>query len=193
MTAAPRILAFAGATRTESFNKKLIRLGAEAAREAGAEVTLIDLRDFPMPLYDGDLEAAERLPHMARELKRLMIEHDGFFLSCPEYNSSISSVLKNALDWVSRPQPDEPPRVAFRGKVAALLAASPGHLGGVRGLYTVRQVLNALGTLVLATQFGLPRAREAFNEDGTLKDAAEQSIVNGVAAELVSTLSRLNR
>jgi len=193
MTAAPRILAFAGATRTESFNKKLIRLGAEAARKAGAEVTLIDLRDFPMPLYDGDLEAAERLPPMARELKRLMIEHDGFFLSCPEYNSSISSVLKNALDWVSRQQPDEPARVAFRGKVAALMAASPGHLGGVRGLYAVRQVLNALGTLVLATQFGLARARAAFNEDGTLKDPAEQRIVDDVATELISKVSRLTR
>ena len=193
MTAAPRILAFAGATRTESFNKKLIRLGAEAARKAGAEVTLIDLRDFPMPLYDGDLEVAERLPPMARELKRVMIEHDGFLLSCPEYNSSISGVLKNTLDWVSRQQPDEPARVAFRGKVAGLLAASPGHLGGVRGLYAVRQVLNALGTLVLATQFGLARARDAFNEDGTLKDQAEQHVVNSVGTELVSTISRLNR
>jgi len=122
-----------------------------------------------------------------------MIEHDGFLLSCPEYNSSISGVLKNTLDWVSRQQPDEPARVAFRGKVAALLAASPGHLGGVRGLYAVRQVLNALGTLVLATQFGLARAREAFNEDGTLKDQAEQHVVNSVATELVTTISRLNR
>ena len=193
MTAAPRILAFAGATRTQSFNKRLIRLGAEAAHRAGAEVTLVDLRDFPMPLYDGDLEASEGLPPMTRELKRLMVDHDGFLLSCPEYNSSISAVLKNAIDWVSRPQPDEPSALAFRGKVAALLAASPGNLGGIRGLYTVRQVLNALGTLVLASQFGLARAREAFNEDGTLKDAAQQRTVESVAGELVSTLARLNR
>ena len=130
---------------------------------------------------------------MARELKRLMIEHDGFFLSCPEYNSSISAVLKNAIDWVSRPQPDEPPQVAFRGKVAALLAASPGNLGGIRGLYTVRQVLNNLGTLVLASQFGLARAGEAFNDDGTLKDAAQQKAVDGVATELASMVSRLKR
>ena len=193
MTAAPRILAFAGATRTQSFNKKLIRLGAEAARRAGAEVTLVDLRDLPMPLYDGDLEVAEGLPAKARELKGLMVEHDGFLLSCPEYNSSISAVLKNAIDWVSRPQPNETPALAFRGKVAALLAASPGNLGGIRGLYTVRQVLNALGTLVLASQFGLPRAREAFNDDGTLKDAAQQKTVDTVAAELVEIVSRLRR
>ena len=127
----------------DSWNKKLIRLGAESVRRAGAEVTLIDLRDVAMPLYDGDLEAHEGLPANARELKRLMIEHDGFLISSPEYNSSISGVLKNAIDWVSRPQPNEPPAPAFRGKVAGLLAASPGNLGGIRGLAVLRQILNA--------------------------------------------------
>ena len=159
MTAAPRILAFAGATRTQSFNKKLIRLGAEAARRAGAEVTLIDLRDLPMPLYDGDLEAAEGLPRKARELKRLMVEHDGFLLSCPEYNSSISAVLKNAIDWVSRPQPNEPPALAFRGKVAALLAASPGNLGGSEGCTPYARYSTPWGRWCWQRQFGL-RARE---------------------------------
>ena len=98
-------------------------------RRAGGEVTLIDLRDVAMPLYDGDIEAQEGLPPGARELKRLMLDHHGFLISAPEYNSSISAVLKNAIDWVSRPQPDEPPAPAFRGKVAGLLAASPGNLG----------------------------------------------------------------
>jgi NAD(P)H-dependent FMN reductase len=114
----PRILAFAGATRNNSWNKKLIRLGAESVRRAGGEVTLIDLRDVAMPLYDGDLEAQGGLPAGALALKGLMLEHDGFLISAPEYNSSISAVLKNAIDWVSRPQPNEPPAPAFRGKVA---------------------------------------------------------------------------
>lgn len=187
----PRILAFAGSTRTQSWNKKLVRAGAEAVRAAGAEVTLIDLRDLPMPLYDGDLEAAGGLPDAARKLKALMIEHHGFLIAAPEYNSSISAVLKNAIDWVSRPQPNEPSAVAFRGKVAALLAASPGNLGGVRGLFTVRQVLTTLGVLVLPTQFGLARASEAFAEDGSLKDPAQQKTVAGVAKELVTTVGKL--
>jgi NAD(P)H-dependent FMN reductase len=189
----PRILAFAGATRTNSWNKKLIRAGADAVRRAGGEVTLIDLRDFAMPLYDGDLEAQDGLPPGARELKRLMVEHHGFLISAPEYNSSISAVLKNAIDWVSRPQPNEPSAMAFRGKVAALLAASPGNLGGIRGLFTVRQILTVLGTLVIPTQFGLARANEAFTEDGSLKDAGQQKTVDTVASELVSVIGRLNR
>jgi len=188
---APRILAFAGATRANSWNKKLIRLGAEAVRREGAEVTLIDLRDVAMPLYDGDLEAQGGLPAGARELKRLMLDHDGFLISAPEYNSSISAVLKNAIDWVSRPQPNEPPMPAFRGKVAGLLAASPGNLGGIRGLFTVRQVLTVLGTLVIPIQFGLARASEAFAEDGSLKDSAHQKGLDGVANELVRITGRL--
>jgi NAD(P)H-dependent FMN reductase len=187
----PKLLAFAGSTRTLSWNKKLVRAAAEAARAAGAEVTLVDLRDMRMPLYDGDLEAVSGLPEGARTLKGLMIEHQGFLIAAPEYNSSISAVLKNAIDWVSRPQPNEAPSVAFRGKVAALLAASPGNLGGIRGLYTVRQVLNTLGVLVLPTQFGLPRANEAFAEDGGLKDPTQQKTLAGLAQELVRTTTKL--
>lgn len=187
-----KILAFAGSTRTHSWNKKLLRIGIDAARRSGAEVTHIDLRDLPMPLYDGDLETAEGLPTNARVLRQTMIAHDGFLLSCPEYNSSITAVLKNALDWVSRQPPGEPPASAFRGKTAALLAASPGNLGGIRGLFTVRQVLTTLGALVLPTQFGLARAGEAFDADGELKDPAHQKAVEAVAGELVSVLTRLS-
>src|SRR5689334_338532 len=113
---APRILVFAGSTRTGSFNKKVARLAARFADEAGAEVTLVDLRDLPMPLYDGDLEAAEGNPANAMQLRRLMIASDGILLSCPEYNSSITGVLKNTIDWLSRPVREEPAD-AFKGKV----------------------------------------------------------------------------
>src|SRR5215510_12287566 len=110
----PRILAFAGSLRRDSFNKKLVPIAARGAREAGAEVTLIDLKDFPLPLFDQDLEAERGMP----KLKQLFIDHDGLLIAAPEYNSSITPVLKNAIDWVSRPAPGEPSLVAFRGKVA---------------------------------------------------------------------------
>jgi NAD(P)H-dependent FMN reductase len=187
----PRILAFAGATRTQSWNKKLIRIAARVAEEAGGDVTLIDLRDYPMPLYDGDMEQTEGLPPKARELKALMVANDAFLLSCPEYNSSISAVLKNTIDWISRPQPNEPPAYAFKGKVAGLLAASPGNLGGVRGLFTVRQVLTTLGVLVLPTQFALARAASAFHEDGTLKEDGHRAAVAAVVEKVVGITARL--
>jgi len=186
----PKILAFAGSTRTASWNKKLIAVGAESARRAGMDVTLIDLRDYPMALYDGDLEAGQGVPASARALKQLMVEHDGLLIASPEYNSSISAVLKNAIDWVSRPQQSDPTS-AYRGKVVSLLAASPGNLGGIRGLFAVRQILSVLGCIVLPTQFGLARASDAFEEGGGLRDAAHQKMVDAVVAELGDVLTRL--
>lgn len=184
----PRILAFAGSTRTQSHNKKLVALASRIARDAGAEVTLIDLREFAMPFYDGDLEAQSGLPERARALKQLMLDHHAFLLSCPEYNSSISAVLKNAIDWVSRPVPNEPAGVAFKGKWAALMAASPGNLGGVRGLFTVRQVLTTLGTIVLPAQLAVARAQEAFGEDGALKEPAQHAMLTAIVGDLVRYL-----
>jgi NAD(P)H-dependent FMN reductase len=189
--AAPRILAFAGSTRTESFNKKLSRVAAEAARRAGAEVTQIDLRDYPMPLYDGDLEAKEGLPENAKKLRELFRAHRGLFLSSPEYNSSIPGVLKNAIDWVSRPQPGEPPLACFLGKVAALTSASTGQLGGLRGLVTLRSILGNIKVLVLPDQVAIPKAGEAFQPDGTLKDPKQQGAVENLARELVRVCEAL--
>ena len=145
----PRILACAGSTRRESFNKKLVAIAAQGAREAGAEVTLIDLKDFPLPLFDQDLEAEQGMPENGKKLKKLFIDHDGLLIASPEYNSSFPAILKNAIDWVSRPAPGEPSLVAFRGKVATLMSASPGALGGLRGLVHVRSILGNLGVIVL--------------------------------------------
>ena len=128
-----KILAFAGSTRKGSFNKKLVHVAAEAVRDAGGQVTEVDLRDYPMPIYDGDLEESDGSPDRATKLYELMKQHDGLLLACPEYNSSITAVLKNTIDWVSRPREGEPPLTAFAGKVAALLSASPGALGGCAG------------------------------------------------------------
>ena len=127
-----RILTFAGSARRDSFNKKLAALGAAMARELGAEVTLVDLADYPMPLYDGDLEASEGLPQNAVKLRAMMIEHDALLLATPEYNGSITPLLKNTIDWTSRASDDIGMLAGYRGKVAGLMAASPGALGGLR-------------------------------------------------------------
>ena len=116
----PRILAFASSTRRESFNKKLVAIAAQGARQAGAEVTLIDLKDFPLPLFDQDLEAEQGMPENGKKLKKLFIDHYGLLIASPEYNSSFPAVLKNAINWVSRPARGEPSLVAYRGKVAKI-------------------------------------------------------------------------
>lgn len=189
--AGPRILAFAGSTRSASFNRALLRLAAQAARRAGGDVTEIDLREFPIPLYDSDLEAREGLPGPARRLRDLFKEHAGLLVASPEYNSSISGVLKNVIDWVSRPQPGEPPLACFRGKVAALLSASTGALGGVRGLAALRLILGNIKVLVLPDQVTVAQADQAFAPDGALRDPKRQEAVERLAAELVRVVERL--
>ena len=187
----PRILAFAGSLRRESFNKKLVPIAAKAARDAGAEVTLIDLKDLPLPLFDQDLEAEKGMPENGKKLKQLFIDHDGLLIASPEYNSSVTAVLKNAIDWVSRPAPGEPSLVAFRSKVATLMSASPGALGGLRGLVHVRSILSNIGVIVLPEQIAVPKAHEAFNADGSLKDSKQQAGIEGLGHTLASFLMKL--
>jgi NAD(P)H-dependent FMN reductase len=188
----PKILAFAGSTRRDSFNRKLAALAAEFCREAGAQVTLLELTDYPLPLFSQDLEADQGLPANAVELKRLFQEHDGLVIACPEYNGSITPLLKNTIDWLSRRSGDEPPLVAFRGKAAALLSASPGALGGLRGLVHVRAILSGMGVLVLPTQVAVSRAFEAITGDGSLADDATAGRLRKALSELVDTLSKLH-
>jgi NAD(P)H-dependent FMN reductase len=188
----PKILAFAGSTREGSFNKKLIRVAADALRAAGAEVTLLDLRDLALPMYDGDVEAEIKLPEGGRRLKDLMIAHHGFIISSPEYNSSISGVLKNAIDWASRPEAGRPPLECFTDKTAAIIAASPGLLGGLRGLITLRLILGNIGTYVIPKQLTVPKAAEAFDESGKLKDPKQQGTIEAVAKTLVQFTIKFN-
>lgn len=171
MNNSPKILAFAGSLRRDSFNKKLLKYAIEGARESGGEVTEIDLSDFRLPLYDGDLEEREGLGENAKKLKQLMIAHDAFLISSPEYNSSIPGPLKNVIDWASRPEKEDPYElVAFRGKFAALLSASPSFLGGLRGLVPLRAMLENIFVFVLPSQVTLAKADQAFDEKGHLKD-----------------------
>ena len=191
--AAIKIVSFAGSLRTGSWNKKLIRIAAAGARAAGAEVTEIDLRDLPMPLYDGDIEREHGLPPNAKVFKRLLVESHGMLISAPEYNSAFPAVLKNVIDWASRLEPNETPLSAFKGKVAGLMAASPGHLGGVRGLGVLRTILANIGTVVVPMQLAIPRAAEAFDEDGSLKDERQQATIEAIAAEVVRFAQRLSQ
>ena len=191
MAYTPKVLCFAGSLRAGSYNKKLVQLAAGGARAAGAEVTYIDLRDYPLPVFDEDLEAAEGLPANGRKLKDLFMAHDGLLLACPEYNSSITAVLNNTIDWVSRPQPGVPPLAQFADKVAALMSASPGALGGLRGLVTVRSILGNIKVIVLPDQIAIVKAHEAFNPDGTLKDAKQQAAVLALGARLVEVVRKL--
>jgi chromate reductase len=186
----PKILAFAGSTREGSHNKRLIRVAAEAARAAGAEVTLIDLRDHPLPPYDGDVEANEGLPPAAVALKELFKAHDGFLISAPEYNGGISGMLKNTLDWVSRRGDDDHTLAAFSGKFAGIMAASPGALGAVRGLGQLRHVLTVMGVLVVPQQRGINAAHMAFDDEGRLKDPAQQAAIEAIAERLVDLVRR---
>ena len=144
-----KILAFAGSAKKASLNKKLLAVAVAGARAAGAEVTVVDLADYPMPIMDEDLEAAEGAPEKATAFKALMVEADGFLISCPEYNSSITPLLKNVIDWASRAAPDEKALVAYEGKTAALMACSPGPVGGLRGLPEVRRILSNIKVHVM--------------------------------------------
>ena len=180
-----KIVAFAGSLRSGSHNKKLIRIAAAGARAAGAQVTDLDLRDVSMPLYDGDIEREQGLPPNAKVFKRMLVEHHGMLISSPEYNSAFPAVLKNAIDWASRPEPNEPALAAFKGKIAGLMAASPGQLGGVRGLAVLRSILSNIGVIVIPTQMAIARANEAFDEDGSLKDERQQAGIEAVGAEVV--------
>lgn len=186
----PRILAFSGSARRESFNQRLVEYAATDARAAGAEVTVINLRDYPMPIMNQDIEREEGPPESAMKLKTLFIEHDGLLLAAPEYNSSITPLLKNTLDWVSRRVGDEPPMVAYRNKTAALLSASPGRLGGLRGLVHTRAILNTLGMLVLPSQASISSAAAAFDENGALLHDYDRNTVSSLIVDFIKLTKR---
>jgi NAD(P)H-dependent FMN reductase len=188
---APRLLAFDGSLRRESWNRQLLRGAIDGARRAGAEVTQLLLSEHPMPLFDEDLEREQGPPEGATRFKAALVAHQGFLIACPEYNSSITAALKNAIDWASRAAPGEAPLAAFRGKVAVLMAASPGALGGLRGLVTVRSILGNIGVLVLPDQLALARAHEAFDAEGRLKDERQRMAVEALGATLARVTGRL--
>ncbi len=180
-----KILAFGGSLRKGSWNRMAAFEAARGAEEAGASVTRLDLADYPLPVFDEDLESAEGLHPNARKLKDLFLAHDGLIIGCAEYNSGITAALKNAIDWVSRPctQPDgtpEPPLASFVNKAAGLVAASPGALGGIRVLPTVRTILQNIRVTVVPDTLAISSAHEAFDEDGRIKDPTKRDLAHAV-------------
>ena len=190
-----RILAFAGSARRDSLNKKLARAAAQFAREAGAEATFVDLDDYPIPLYHGDLESASGMPENAAKLRGLFLAHDALLIASPENNSSVTALLKNTIDWLSRDVGDGKGAASelapWRGKVAGLMAASPGGFGGIRALPHLRQILAALGVTVLGTQVAVPKAHEAFAADGSIADERVAKSVRALAAAVADAARRM--
>lgn len=187
-----KILAFAGSTGTLSLNKKLVSHATRLAQQQGAEVNLIDLKNYPLPLYDSDFERESGVPENALTIRAMMMESDGMLISCPEYNSAISGVLKNTIDWISRPIPDQTALAAFTGKTAALLAASTGRLGGIRTLASVRSILSSLGMIVVPKQFGLGSAASAFDDNNILIDESAHRSVTAVVEQLIHVTKELH-
>jgi chromate reductase, NAD(P)H dehydrogenase (quinone) len=183
----PKILVFAGSIRSGSYNARLAALAAKELTQAEADVTLISLADYPMPLYDGNLEAASGPPENAFKLKRLMGLQHGVFIASPEYNASITPLLKNTLDWVSRVREGkERPLAAYKGRAFGLGAASNGTYGGMRSLMALRQVLElGCGALVIPDQVAVREAASAFDEEDNLKDERTAGLLKAVAQRLI--------
>jgi len=188
----PKIIALAGSTRSGSYNKKLAKIAAAGAREAGADVTYIDLRDFPMPIYDGDLEDKEGLPPNGRKLKDIFLANQGLLIASPENNGSFSSVLKNTIDWLSRPVKEYPPLECFVNKYAALMGTSTGYWGAVRSLIQLRHVLGHIRVTVLPEQVTIPMAHSAFESDDSLKDKKLHESTKALGKKLTEFLMKLN-
>ena len=181
-----KILLISGSARKESLNAKLVAAAAIIAAAQGVEIDLVAPADLRLPLYDGDLEVAEGLPAAVVALKARFVAADAVLFACPEYNSSIAPLLKNLIDWVSRAGSDsEAPLAAYKGKVAGLVSASPGALGGMRGLVTVRSILGNIGVLVVPTQFALGKAHEAFDTEGNLSNDSAKKSLGAVVNEVI--------
>jgi NAD(P)H-dependent FMN reductase len=184
---APKILVFAGSIRTGSMNAQLAALAAKQFALAGVDTTRISLIDFPMPIYDGDLEGRSGPPEAAISLKRMMQQHQGIFIASPEYNASVTPLLKNTLDWVSRVRDDkEAPLAVYRDRAFAIGGASNGGYGAMRSLMALRQVLEqGCGALVIPDQIAVARAGEAFDEMDNFKDEANTKRLRSVVQSLI--------
>jgi chromate reductase len=188
----PRILVFAGSVRAESFNGRLAALATKAVALRDAEPTLISLADYAMPIYDGDLEKADGVPEAARRLWSQMTAHQGIFVASPEYNQSVTPLLKNTIDWVSRIRPEgERSPTPWKGRVWALGGASPGYYGATRSMAHLRHVLTvALGCTVIPEQVTVPSASTAFAPDGSLAAEKAQAHLETVVGRLIEEAAR---
>ncbi|MFL6823325.1 MAG: NADPH-dependent FMN reductase [Xanthobacteraceae bacterium] len=187
--AAPKILVIPGSLRAKSYNVRLAALATKELTLADAEVTRISLLDYPLPIYDADTAETAGPPSNAVKLKQLMSVHQGVFIASPEYNASITPLIKNTIDWISAVRErGEAPLAAYQNRVFALGGASPGRSGATHSLLALRQVL-AVGcrALVIAEQVTVPNAEQAFDEMDELKDARAAGQLKLVVRKLVDT------
>ena len=187
-----RLLVCAGSARADSLHRRLARAAEAALIAAGAEATFVEIGEYDLPLYNQDIEEADGTPPAARELREMLIAHDGLALASPEYNGSYSPLLKNAIDWVSRPMPGERHSTAFHSKVAGLMSTAPGPGGGREGLRHLRELLQWLGVTVIPEQLAVPRSSQAFNAEGKLARAADIQALDVWAAQFVNTVRPAN-
>jgi len=187
-----KILVIPGSLRTGSLNAKLAAIMAFELAQAGAEVTRISLGDFPLPIYDGDLQAKSGVPKHAINLKRMMSAHHGVLIVTPEYNSSVPALLKNAIDWVTRVHdlPEARGQV-FRERAFAIAAASESRLGGTRALAALRLILSACQATVIPNQLALSLAGEAYDDMDRLRHPADLEALKGLVRQLIEVSQRM--
>jgi chromate reductase, NAD(P)H dehydrogenase (quinone) len=190
--AALKILVIPGSLRTGSLNAKLAATIAHELLVAGVEVTRISLSDFPLPIYDGDLQAKSGIPKNALNLKRMMGAHHGVLIVTPEYNSSVPALVKNTIDWISRVHdPQETRGQVFRDRAFAIAAASGGRLGGARALAALRLILTACHAPVVPNQLALSFAEQAYDDKDRLKHANDIEALNAMLRQLIEFSQRM--
>lgn len=191
MTQQPKILAFAGSLREHSYNKRVVKAAMKGAQDAGAAVTYIDLRDYPMPIYNGDEHEQNGFDPNAARLQKILNDHDGLLIACPEYNGSLSGALKNAIDWASRPSDEYGMGAVFNGKAAAMMTASPGGFGGLRCLGHLRSIFSILGVNVLPSEIAVGKVHEMFDDDGEeMTDEKMRAALEKLGASLAEMLKK---
>lgn len=191
MSDVPKILAFAGSLRENSYNKRVLKAAAKGAEKAGAQVTLIDLRDYAMPIYDADLQEKEGFPENATRLQQILLAHNGLLIASPEYNASLPAALKNAIDWASRANGDIKLGECFKGKTAAIMTASPGAFGGIRCLAHLRDVLTILLVNTLPSEIAVSEVHEMFDGDAAeMIDEKMKNILANLGASLAEMLRK---
>ncbi|HLM03370.1 MAG TPA: NAD(P)H-dependent oxidoreductase [Pyrinomonadaceae bacterium] len=191
MAKQPKILAFAGSLREKAYTKRIVKVAAAGARRAGAEVTYVDLKDYPMPIYNTDLQDTQGFPPIAAAFQKLLLEHDGLLIASPEYNGSLPSALKNVIDWTSRSNADLKTADCYKGKFAAIMTASPGSFGGIRCLKHLRDVLTILFVNTLPAEIAVSFVASKFDGDGDeMVDDRTEAILEDLGASLAEMLRK---
>ncbi len=187
-----KILVIPGSLRTGSLNAKLAAAAADQFAQAGAEVSRLSLGDFPLPIYDGDLQTRSGVPKNAINLKRMIGAHHGVLIVTPEYNASVPPLVKNTIDWVSRVQDAHETRgQVFRGRAFAIAAASDSRLGGTRSLAALRMILSACQAMVIPSQLALSFASEAYDDMDRLKHPADIEALAALVRQLIDVSQRM--